>query len=115
MKSRDLNKLLIAKFPQLEKKYKDEVDWQEGDDTGSHTVYGDVFTPYLKDCIEENKKEEIIYAFDYIETLLDMKDAYVDEVIAFSVLESICYLASEKNNLFDLFGPKSQEVIKDFL
>lgn len=33
--------------------------WQEGDETGAHTVYGDVFTPYIVNCIENNNQKEI--------------------------------------------------------
>ena len=51
MNSIELNKLLIEKFPNLIDDYCDEVGWQEGDETGSHIVYGDVFTPYIVKCI----------------------------------------------------------------
>lgn len=61
-----------------------------------NTVYGDVFIPFFKNCTEE-----ITYALEYIEILLDMKDICVDEVVAFSILENIFYFVSEKNNLFD--------------
>ena len=115
MKSRELNKLLVESFPNLNDEYVDEVSWQEGDDTGSHTVYGDVFTPYLSNCIEKNKQEEITQAFEYIEKLLNLEDTYVDEVVSFSILESIAYLIKEREKLFDLLGDKTKESIKEFL
>ena len=38
MDVKQLNQLLINKFPELEREYHEEVDWQEGDETGSHGV-----------------------------------------------------------------------------
>ena len=115
MKSNELNKRLTDAFPNLKDAYEEEIVWQEGDDTGSHTVYGDVFTPYVVTCIEENKKVEIQQAFDFIEKLLELKDTYVDEVVAFSVLESISYLFTERNELYNSLGEKSKEILNDFL
>ena len=58
MDIKQLNQLLISKFPELEKEYHEEVDWQEGDETGSHVVYGDVLTPYIeKIIIQQNNAE----------------------------------------------------------
>lgn len=113
MESRELNKLLVKKFPDLDEKYMKEVSWQEGDETGSHTVYGDVFTPYLVECIEESRNEEIIRIFDYIEMLLGLEDAYVNEVVAFSILESIEYILQDKTQLINFLGEKSQKVLSD--
>lgn len=73
MTSKELNKLLIETFPELNDSYVEEVQWQEGDDTGSHTVYGDIFTPYVIICIENNKQEEIRKIFSYVEFLLSKK------------------------------------------
>lgn len=57
MDAKQLNRRLVNRFPELEEKYHDEVDWQEGDGTGSHVVYGDVFAPYIeKIIIEKNMK-----------------------------------------------------------
>ena len=114
MKERELNKLLVTKLPDLQKKYIEETSWQEGDDTGSHTVYGDVFTPYLVECIEENRTGEIVYCFNFLETLLDLEDSYVDEVVAFSVFESIEYIFKEKEPLINLLGDKSRKVLSEF-
>ncbi|MBC1794806.1 DUF7674 family protein [Listeria booriae] len=92
MTSKELNKQLIYEFPKLKDAYTDEVSWQEGDDTGSHTVYGDVFTPHIRKTIENKDDEEIAKIFSYIENTLNMEDEYADEVISFSVLESIAEL-----------------------
>lgn len=115
MNSRELNKLLIKAFPNLKEEYIEEVSWQEGDDTGSHTVYGDVFTPYLRNCIEEYKSEKIVQAFKYLERLLNLKDAYADEVVTFSILESVAYLFKEREELRNLLGERTKESMREFL
>lgn len=82
MKSDELNKKLIERLPNLHKKYDDEVSWQEGASTGYHTVYGDVLTPYLVECILQNDKQEINNIFSFLEDLLSLNDEYANEVIS---------------------------------
>ena len=53
-----LNLKLIERFPELRNKYKEEVSWQEMDETGSHIVYGDVFTPFIEEKIEEKNEKK---------------------------------------------------------
>lgn len=113
MTSKELNKLLIETFPELNDSYIEEVKWQEGDDTGSHTVYGDIFTPYIIICIENNKQEEIRKIFSYVEFLLSKKDSYIEEVIAFSVLESIEYLLKCNKKIQFLPGYNTLKVLEE--
>ena len=113
MISSELNRILIDNFPNLRDEYLKELCWQEGDATGSHTVYGDVFTPYLTGCIVKDSKEEVKTALDFLEKLLGMNDGYVDEVVYFSVLESIAYLFKEKAYLASLLGAKCQKAIEE--
>lgn len=112
MKSCELNRLLIEKFPNLIQEYRDEVDWQEGDETGSHTVYGDVFTPYIVKCIENKKDADLIVIFEYLELVLIKQDEYASEVIALSVLESIQYLLEEKSKYKDMMGNETKKVFE---
>lgn len=112
MKSCELNRLLINKFPNLIENYQDEVEWQEGDETGSHTVYGDVFTPYIVKCIENEKDTELIAIFEYLELVLVKQDEYASEVIALSVLESIQYLLEGKFKYKDMMGNETKKVFE---
>lgn len=111
MNSRELNIRLIQSLPILQKKYNDEVSWQEGDDTGSHTVFGDVLTPYLVECISLNKQEKIIEIFNILEDLLNLHDSYTDEVIALSVFESILYIFEKRTDLVELLGKESRNIL----
>ena len=47
MTSKELNLYLIKNLNEIENFYKEEVSWQEGDETGSHIVFGDVFVPFI--------------------------------------------------------------------
>lgn len=113
MKSYELNRLLINKFPNLIEDYQNEVDWQEGDETGSHTVYGDVFTPYIVRCIENEKDTELNAIFEYLELVLTKQDEYANEVIALSVLESIQYLLKERSKYKDMMGVETKKTYEN--
>ncbi|MCL2287076.1 MAG: hypothetical protein FWC32_12035 [Firmicutes bacterium] len=114
MESKSLNILLIENFPNLREKYLDEVGWQEGDSTGSHVVYGNVFTPYLTECITNKELQEIKKAFDFLEEILALNDDYGDNVIACSVIESVTYLLIEHDYLQLLLGDASKALFDEF-
>ena len=113
MKNTQLNRMLIDSFPDLTNAYQDEVDWQEGDETGSHTVYGDVFTPYVVKCIETKNSNELNKIFEFIESLLSKQDTYVDEVLAFSVIESLEYLLKENQEIIDMMGKRTKDLLEE--
>ena len=115
MISAELNKIFVNKFPNLQEKYLDEVSWQEGDDTGSHIVYGDVLTPYLKECILKDYKREFQIVFDFLEELLGLDDEYADEVVSFSVFESLAYLFKEKAYLISYLGEKCKKALNEIV
>ena len=113
MTSYELNKILIDKFPNLEERYLEEVSFQDGNNTGSHIVFGDVFTPYLKKCILEANKDEYVKMLNFIEELLNMKDSYVDEVVYFSIIENIDNLLERYKFIESILGKKSKEALKE--
>ena len=113
MDSKKLNRILIENFPNLVDKYNEEVEWQEGDDTGSHTVYGDVLAPYLIECIEQNNESEVIKILKFIERILELNIKYSDEVIAFSILERIEYEYRNSILLNNNYGELSKKVIEE--
>jgi len=113
MKSEYLNLMLIENFPNLKRKYLDEISWQEGNSTGSHTIYGDVLTPYLVECIIGDNTNEIKKIFDFLEKILEMKDLYSDEVISYSVIESIVYLFKGRDFLLLYLGNNTKKVLDE--
>lgn len=113
MQSKMLNKFLIDNFPELIDAYDSEVSWQEGNDTGSHIVYGDVFMPYVENAIEKNLEDELKRIFSFIETVLLTEDTYSQEVIMFSVLERILF---DKKNFAiakKYFGETTKQLVEE--
>lgn len=113
MKEKELNLKLIEKFPELKLKYEDEVNWQEGDDTGSHVIYGDVFVPFIKEMLNKKNNEKLNEIFDFIEALLNMNDDYIEDVLSVSVIESIIY--NDINLIKKHAQKKTLKVIKKFI
>jgi hypothetical protein len=95
MKSKELNQLLTTNIKNIKEGYLEEISWQDGEDTGSHIIFGDVFAPYIIKCLQDNNETEIKICFSFIENILNKNDDYIIEVILFSVLER---LAFEKTN-----------------
>ena len=110
----DFNRLLIMKFPCLKEKYFDEVNWQEGDSTGSHVVYGSVLTPYLVECIMSENLQDTKKIFEFLEEILSLRQAYSENVIACSVIESITLLLMDRDYLHPLLGSISRTIFEDF-
>ncbi|MDE7444716.1 MAG: hypothetical protein K2N15_03280 [Lachnospiraceae bacterium] len=113
MDVKQLNRLLIDRFPELEKEYQEEVDWQEGDETGSHVVYGDVFTPYIEKIIIQQKNLEIQKAFAFIEEILARNEKYSDEVIMLSVLERLMLNKEQFQSCKKYLGKHTEQIIKE--
>lgn len=113
MNVKQLNQLLIARFPELKKEYHEEVDWQEGDETGSHVVYGDVFAPYIEKIIIQQDNVEIQKVFAFIEEILAANEKYSDEVIMFSVLERLMTDKEQIQSCKKYFGKCTERTIKE--
>lgn len=56
MDAKKLNQLLINNFPDLEEKYHAEVDWQEGEETGSHVLF---LTKLFWIITDMNRREDV--------------------------------------------------------
>jgi len=89
MTAKELNLKLITAFPELKACYDEETSWQEGDDTGSHVVFGDVLKPYLLKNIYVKNTSVVGDILSFLEEILSLNDLYADEVVAFSVFEGI--------------------------
>ncbi len=113
MNNKELNMMLIDEFPELASAYQDEVSWQEGNDTGSHIVYGDVFTPYFIECLSVNNEIKIVKILNFIEKILEFDFTYSNEVIAFSVLESIKYEYGNAEILQKNIGVLSKKLLNE--
>jgi hypothetical protein len=114
MQINELNKMLVAELPELSEKYHQETSWQEGDDTGSHVVYGDVLAPAIEMQIEKGDLESAQQYLDFVEKVLELDDDYATNVITVSVLEFLFGGDADHPIIESLLGEKSLEIWKDF-
>ncbi len=98
MTSKCLNQKLLAAFPELERPYRDQTEWQEGDDTGSHVVYGDVLVPVILALLKAGDR------------LLATGDDYAIDVVATTVIESIVLDRVEAEEVKPLLGEASLKI-----
>lgn len=111
MTSKELNLKLLEYLPEIKGKYDEEVSWQEGDDTGSHVVFGDVVFPYIL----EHKKDADVKrnCFEAIEKLLKADDEYATEVVLLSLLENLICEEPEGCDWVDLMGEKTKKLYNE--
>ncbi|MBE6651087.1 MAG: hypothetical protein E7613_07220 [Ruminococcaceae bacterium] len=112
MTSKELNMKLIELLPEIKRLYEDETSWQEGDETGSHTVFSDVFFPYILNNIEDIKVTK--KNFDIIEKILELHDEYADEVITLSILENLFYEQLDVQKYKKHLGDLTKEIFEKF-
>lgn len=112
MTCKELNLKLIELLPEIKKMYEDETSWQEGDDTGSHIVFADVFYPYI--ICNLNDKKITKQNFDIIEKILELHDEYADEVIILSILENLFYGQEDFDKFKDFLGDLSRKLFCQF-
>ena len=91
MTFRELNLKLLEAIPEIKAQYDEETSWQDGDETGSHIVFEDVLTPFVKLHLCEKSERICQRIFDFLEELLETEDGYAEKVIVLSVLESLIF------------------------
>ena len=112
MTSKELNLKLLTLLPEIKDLYDNEVSWQEGDETGSHTVFSDVWFPYILKNLDNAAITQ--KNFETIEKLLELHDDYADEVIALSVLENLFYEQDIVYKFKKYLGKLSKEIFEQF-
>lgn len=112
MTYKELNLKLIELLPEIKKMYEDETSWQEGDNTGSHTVFADVFLPYILNNLNDKKITK--KNFNVIEKILEPNDEYADEVIVLSILENLFYEQDDIDKFKDFLGDLSKKIFNRF-
>ena len=114
MTSKELNLKLVKAFPELETVYHEQTEWQEGDETGSHVVYEDVFVPALLDLIKSKDYCKAKTYFDFVEVLLEEGDDYAIDVMTVSVIESVAFDDVDENETSKLLGAKSLKIWEEY-
>ena len=112
--SKTLNLKLLSQFPELGDAYNDLTVWQEGDDTGSHVVFGDLLVPLICDLIRNQQYALAKRYFDFIENLLEENDDYTTNVVAVSVIEAIVLDDVDQMKVEPLLGNKTLAIWNEF-
>jgi len=115
MKPIELNQKLISAFPELTEAYHEQVDWQEGDDTGSHVVYGDVLFPVMRAYLEGECYSIVQKYFDFLEALLVTGDDYATDIITTTVIESLFFDTLDATRVRPLLGKKTRGIWDNYL
>ncbi len=118
MTSKELKLKLIEALPEIKDVYNEETSWQEGDETGSHVVYEDVFVPFIKEQIEIKNKNSLTKIFEFLEELIKSGNDYAIEVVTLSVLESLLFDEDTDTKFFLQFAKEKtlkiiQEIVQD--
>ena len=96
MEPKELNELLLNRFPMIKSKFEQETNWQDGINTGSIVVFEDVYFKYIKRYIKNEKLST--KNFDFIKELLALDDEYVKDVVVTALIENM--ISSTKKDLF---------------
>lgn len=115
MTAEKLNKTLLSLLPEIKSSYIQETEWQEGDSTGSHIVFGDVLTPFIIDCFTKQNDIMLKKCFDVIEKILSFNNDYANEVITLSVLESLFYGLPNGCDPKLYMGEKTKSIFKQIM
>jgi len=114
MEAIELNKKLIEAFPELEQTYHEQTEWQEGEGTGSHVVYGGILVPTILALIKGGYYPQTKKFFDFLEALLEETDEYADDVVATTVIEGIIMDTIDNEQVKPLLGVKTLAVWEEY-
>ena len=89
MTSKELNEKLLQAVPELKVSFNDFTSWQEGIETGSHTVFENLVVPFGINIIENENDDAIRRLFKMVEEMVTSKDEYAEEVAQLSFLEPL--------------------------
>jgi hypothetical protein len=110
MTPKELNLKLVGAFPELGRAYREQTDWQEGDDTGSHVVYGDVLVPAMTAQLSTGQYAPLKKHFDFLEELLASGDEYAADVVASTVIESIAFDGDYEAGFMNMLGTETKKI-----
>jgi hypothetical protein len=114
MNAREMNTKLISAFPELKRAYEECTSWQEGDETGSHIVFGDVLVTLMLEYIKSENYQLVKKYIAFLESLLQSDDEYATDVIATSVIEGIIFDDIDQAEVKKLLGEKCLEIWRGY-
>jgi len=114
VKYEEISQLLIKEFPELEEKYRKELEWWDDEEPGPHNIYGDVLNPYLLDLLrKENHNKKLRDIFSFLEELANSDNKKVQEVVTFTILERLSSEPDLLKKAQKYMGPKLLQFLKE--
>lgn len=89
MKPKELNTLLLKLIPEVKDSFEEYTSWQDGLDTGCHSVFENVLLPFTIEALENDNEDLIKRIFKFINDMLISGDEYQEEVAQLSFLEPL--------------------------
>ena len=114
MTPREMNRELLVHLPELRELFAEETEWQEGDDTGAHVTYGDVFLPVLEAAIRHRDETTSGRYLGFVERLCVLDDEYAQDVVTGTVLEGLYLSGLDRDLVRGLLGDASRAVWDSF-
>lgn len=110
-----LTEQILALLPHLRPAYDREVREYWGNDLpGPHVVFGNLLTPHLIQLLRTDENEiELHRIFGFLEGLSASGVKDVEEVVAFSVIESVAAEQDLLDRAWKLMGPRTRSMAKE--
>jgi len=106
-----LTRELGRRIPFLREAVEQQLFAAGGEDPGPHVVFGDVFNPWLEECLSKPEAEtDLGIAFQFLEDMALDPDPRVQEVVQMTVLEDLLASPDLLKRARALMGPAAREL-----
>jgi hypothetical protein len=85
----ELGARLVDVLPELRVAYEAECEAWEDEIPGAHVIYGDLLMPYLTTLLDRGEDAKLRQVFTFLELLAQSENVHIQEVVAFTVCESL--------------------------
>ena len=109
MGPKEMNQLLLNRFPELKDAFEKETSWQEGLETGATVTYEDVFMPFFIDGFIRGDKEFQNRLLSFVEELSKTPDEYCQNVVGLAILDDIQSYEMVKDKIVNFLLPESRK------
>lgn len=81
---------LAQEFPEVKKRFDEEIEWWGDEKPGPHIIMGDIFNPFVIGLLETSgDKQTLERAFVFLEDLAARGNDEVENVVTVTICESL--------------------------
>lgn len=103
----ELNRALVARFPELLSGYLELKRLWRGDEPGPHITYGDLLVPLIQSAEANSADSALANVMTFVEELSASGDSDTLDVIVTSVLEPLLEI-EDRQHLESVMGPRTR-------